>query len=252
MPFIGQIATSQGLRVDPYKVQVIMEMPPPTDVAAVQHLLGLAQYLSKFLPHLPDITKPLRELTQRDTVWVWEQAQQDALRTLKQAVSSTPVLCYYNLKEEVTLQCNASQSGLGAALMQNEQPVAYASRALTPTETRYAQIEKELLAIIFACDHFEVYIYGRKAVHVETDHQPLVSIVQKPLSIAPSCLQRMLLWLQKYIFTILVSQLGSTILVVVGSTILVSQLKILVVVGSTILVLRLTIPVVVGFTILVS
>ena len=111
-----------------------MEMPPPTDVAAVQHLLGLAQYLSKFLPHLSDITKPLRELMQRDTVWVWEQAQ-DALAKLKQAVSSTPVLRYYNLKEEVTLQGDASQSGLGAALMQNKQPVAYVSRALTPTET---------------------------------------------------------------------------------------------------------------------
>ena len=108
------------------------------------------------------------------------------------------MLRYYNLKEEVTLQCDASQSGLGATLMQNGQPVAYASRALTPTETRYAQIEKELLAIVFACDHFESYIYGRDAVHVETDHQPLVSIVLKPLNSAPCQLQRMLLRLQKY------------------------------------------------------
>ena len=150
VPFIGHIASSEGLRVDPYKVQAIMKMPPPTDVAAVQRLLGLAQYLSKFLPHLSDITKPLRELTQKDTEWVWEQAQQDALAALKQSVSSTPVLRYYSLDKEVTLQCDASQSGLGAALMQNNQPVAYASRALTPTETRYVQIEKELLAIVFA------------------------------------------------------------------------------------------------------
>ena len=90
------------------------------------------------------------------------------------------------MKEEVTLQCDASQSGLGAALLQGGQPVAYASRALTPTETRYAQIEKELLAIVFACDHFEAYVYGRECAHVETDHQPLVSIVTKPLNKAPS------------------------------------------------------------------
>ena len=76
--------------------------------------------------------------------------------------------------------------------------MAYASCALTPTETRYAQIKKELLAIVFACDHFEAYVYGREAVQVETDHQPLVSIVKKPLNSAPSRLQRMLLRLQKY------------------------------------------------------
>ena len=173
-------------------------MPFPIDVPAVQCILGLAQYLSKFLPHLSDITKPLRELTQKDTEWDWGQAQQDSLETLKKTVSSTPVLRYYNLKEEVTLQCDASQSGLGAALLQNGQPVAYASRALTPAETRYAQIEKELLAIVFACDHFEAYIYGRDAIQVETDHQPLVSIMKKPLNNAPSRLQRMLLQLQKY------------------------------------------------------
>ena len=67
VPFIGHIATQDGLCVDPDKVRAINEMPPPTDVTAVQRLLGLTQYLSKFLPHLSDLTKPLRELTQKDT-----------------------------------------------------------------------------------------------------------------------------------------------------------------------------------------
>lgn len=198
VPFIGHIATAEGLCVDPHKVRAIQDMPPPQDVTAVQRILGLAQYLSKFLPHLSDITKPLRELTQQDTEWVWGPEQAAALQRLKTAVSSTPVLRYYNVKEEVTLQCDASQTGLGASLLQNGQPVAYASRALTDTETRYAQIEKELLAIVFACTHFESYVYGRDVVQVETDHQPLVSIVLKPLNSAPSRLQRMLLRLQKY------------------------------------------------------
>ena len=184
--------------VDPDKVRAICEMPPPQNVAAVQRLLGLAQYLSKFLPHLSNITKPLRELTQKETEWVWDDVQQQALDTLKEAVTNTPVLRYYNLEEEVTLQCDASQHGLGAALLQKGQPVAYASRALTPTETRYAQIEKELLAIVFACDHFNMYIYGRKEVNIETDHQPLEAIMKKPLYSAPERLQRMLLRLQKY------------------------------------------------------
>lgn len=107
VPFIGHIATADGLSVDPHKVQAIMEMPEPEDVAAIQRLLGLAQYLNKFLPHLSDITKPLRELTQRDTEWSWGPAQRSALESLKKAVSSTPILRYYNLQEEATLQCDA-------------------------------------------------------------------------------------------------------------------------------------------------
>ena len=82
--------------------------------------------------------------------------------------------------------------------MQNGQPMAYASRALTETESRYAQIEKELLAIVFACEHFDVYVYGRHSVHVETDHKPLEVIMKKALHAAPKRLQRMLLRLQKY------------------------------------------------------
>ncbi|PFX11501.1 Retrovirus-related Pol polyprotein [Stylophora pistillata] len=196
--FIGHVASDKGLQVDPAKVRAMTEMLVPTDKAAVQRLLGLAQYLAKFLPHLSDITKPLRDLTQRDVDWVWGSTHQAAFEKLKEAVTKTPVLRYYNFKEEVTLQCDASQSGLGATLMQQGQPVAYASRAPTPAETRYAQIEKELLAIVFACDRFDAYIYGRHQVTVETDHKPLEPIFSKPLASAPQRLQRMLMRLQKY------------------------------------------------------
>ena len=178
IPFVGHRATDQGLCVDPVKVQAIKEMPTLKDVAGIQRLLGLTQYLSKFLPQLSNITQPLCELTQKETAWVWDHAQQNALEKLKQAVMSTPVLRYYNINEEVTLQCDESQSVLGAAMMQSGQPVAYASRALTLVESRYAQIEKELLAVVFACDHFDAYIYGRNRVQIETDHKPLESIVQ--------------------------------------------------------------------------
>ena len=78
-----------------------------------------------------------------------------AIENLKKAITSTLVFLYNNLQEEVMLQCDVSQSGMGAALMQNGQPVEYTSRALTPTEMQYAQIKKELQAIVLGCEHFE-------------------------------------------------------------------------------------------------
>ena len=116
---------------------------------------------------------------------MWDPAQKRALDALKGAVTNTPVLCYYHQEEEVTLQCEALQSGLGAALMQHELPVAYASQALTSANTRYAQIGEELLAIVFTCNQFEAFIYGRDLVNVETDHKPLESIKLKSLDSVP-------------------------------------------------------------------
>ena len=166
-------------------------MPPPENVAGIQRILGMSQYLSKFLPRLSDITKPLRDLTRQDAEWIWDEPQQSAFERLKQAVSATPVLRYYNLKEEVTIQCDASQRGIGAALLQGGQPVAYASRALTDTEVNYAEIEEELLAIVFAFEKFDAYIYGRDCVRVHTNHKPLESIFRKdfvqPLSVYRGC-----------------------------------------------------------------
>ena len=104
-----------------------MEMPAPKDVAGVQHLLGMVQYLSKFLPHLSDLTKPLRDLLKKGTEWWWGESHEESLQRIKHAVCSTAVLRYYSLNDEVMLQCDASQFGLGAALLQNGQPVTFAS-----------------------------------------------------------------------------------------------------------------------------
>lgn len=75
--------------------------------------------------------------------------------------------------------------------------MAYASRALSEVESRYAKIEKKLLGVTFACKKFHDFIYGREAI-IETDHKPLTAIINKPLHTAPACLQRMLLQLQRY------------------------------------------------------
>ena len=111
--------------------------------------------------------------------------------------TTSPLLRYYNPEDELTIQCDASEKGLGTAVLQKGQPVAFASRALTDTETRYAQIEKELLAVVFALDKFEQYAYGRP-VTIESNHKPLEAITKKPLRCAPKRLQGMFLKIQKF------------------------------------------------------
>ena len=155
--YMGQILTADGMRPDPEKVKAIVNMPRPTDVKAVQRFIGLATYLSKYLPHLSEACEPLRRLTDKDAVFAWQSQQENAFNAVKQLVSTEPVLRYYDVTEEVTIQCDASEVGLGATLLQKGQPVAFASRALSQTEQRYAQIEKECLAIVFACEHFDQY-----------------------------------------------------------------------------------------------
>ena len=117
---------------------------------------------------------------------------------MRELVVKHLVLKYYDLQEEVTMQCDAHEYGLGAALLQNGQPVAFASRSLSQTERQYAQIEKECLAIVFSCERFSQYLAGREKITVESDHKPLQSIFQKSILSAPCRLQRMMLRLQRF------------------------------------------------------
>ena len=122
---------------------------------------------------------------------------------LKQMLVEAPILSFYDVTQPVVIQCDASSSGLGAYLSQNGRPIDYASRTMTTTEREsYAEIEKETLAVSFALQRFDTYIYAKHCT-VETDHKALVSIVRKPLSSAPKRLQRMLLRLQRYNFTVI-------------------------------------------------
>lgn len=120
-----------------------------------------------------------------------------AFTRLKELLTSPPVLQYFDTHQPMVLSADASQHGLGAVCLQNNKPVAFASRALTETESCYAPIEKELLAPVYACQKFHDYIYGRP-VTVETDHQPLITILKKPIHSASARFQRMMFKLQRY------------------------------------------------------
>ena len=109
VPFIGHLLTSTGVKPDPEKVRAVQEMPVPDGrtsaekVKAVQRFLGFVNYLAKFVPHLAGECEPLRQLTDKDAEWVWEEHHQHALNRAKQLVADYPVLRYYDVNLPVTI-----------------------------------------------------------------------------------------------------------------------------------------------------
>ena len=196
--YTGHVLSSEGLKPDPNKVNAVSEMPKPTCKQETLSLLGFVNYLAKFLPRLSEISQPIRQLTTKDVKFIWTRQHDESFEEIKNLVTEHPVLRYYDMNTEVTIQCDASEKGFGATLLHNGQPVAFASRTLSQVEQQYAQIEKECLAIVFACSKFSQYITRREEITVESDHKPLQSIFKKSLLAAPSRLQRMLLRLQRY------------------------------------------------------
>ena len=163
--------------------------------------------MGTFIPNLSHHTEPLRAMLKKDNMFHWDDQQTRSFQQVKTLIAkaNTTLLRYYDRNLPVTVQADASLRGLGACLIQQhkgkDQPIAFASKSLTDAETSYANIERELLAIVFACQRFSMYLLGRSFV-AESDHKPLEMIAMKNLANAPPRLQRMLLELQKYDVTI--------------------------------------------------
>lgn len=173
--FFGLDWSKDGMHPDPKKCDDIKTRPPPTNVQELQSFLGLVQYLGPFIPHMSDKTKILRQLLKKEIPFEWTADHSKAFEDIKAEMNSDLMLRFFDPKEQVTLEVDASLHGLGAALIQRGRPVAFASKSLTPTETRYANIERELLSVVFALEHFHCSVYG-KPVTVISDHKPLESI----------------------------------------------------------------------------
>ena len=195
--YVGHVLSAQGVSPDGDKVRAIVDMPTPANAQDLSRFIGMANYQSKFVQIFSCVTQPLRELLKNDVRWVWSTSHQAAFQRLMEIIVSAPVLRYFNTEAATLIQTDASSTGLRCCLLQEGHPVAFASRALTDAETRYAQIEKELLAIVFACNKFFQFIYGSHIV-VHRDHKPLEAIFKKSVSQTTPRLQRMLLSLLKY------------------------------------------------------
>ena len=196
--FFGVEYSADGMHPCPKKIQGITEMTPPTDKQQLASFIGMVTYMGNFVPQLSHHTEPLWAMLKQEAVFAWDEMANASFQKIKDLIakSATKPLHYYDRRKPVTIQVDASQRGLGACLLQDGQPIAYASKSLTDTETRYANIERELLAIVFACQRFNTYVLGRPFT-VESNHKPLEMIHQKSLASAPPRLQRMLLQLQR-------------------------------------------------------
>ena len=206
MKYLGHIVDAKGIRADPDKIKAVTELPRPKNVSGVRQFLGMVNQLAKFVPNLADKTKPIRELLHKDNIFVWSEVQDEAFQNLKKILTSTQVLAYYDTNKRTVLSTDASNSGLGACLYQESEgilrPVAYASKSLTDTESRYAIIEKEALAVTWGCERFSQYLLGRH-FEIHTDHRPLLASLQtKRLDSLTPRLQRFKMRLGRYDYTI--------------------------------------------------
>ena len=139
--YSGHKFTKNGLALDPERVRAILDMPEPSSIANVQTILGMVTYICKYLKNLSSLTEPLRSLikesSQPNFKFHFDPVHREALERIKQVLTTAPVLRFYSLDEPIVISGDASQSGIGCVLMQNDAPVAYASKALTETEFAY-------------------------------------------------------------------------------------------------------------------
>ena len=194
--FFGHRLTPEGLKPDLEKVKAIVKMPAPQSIQSLQSFNGMVNYLKRFSPVLTDLAEPLRRLQKWDTIWAWESEQQQAFEKIKTALTTLPVLTYFDKDKDHIIQTDVSKTGHCSVLLQEGQPIVYASRTLTKTEKRYFNIEK-LLGVVFGLKRLHHYTFGSQ-ITVETDHQPLTSIWKKTIANSSPRLHRLLLRLAQY------------------------------------------------------
>lgn len=206
--FLGHHLSSNGIRPTTTNQQTIQEFRAPVNKAEVRSFLGLINFSARFIPNFSTISEPLRRLTKKDTEFVWQVTQQQAFENLKSAIVTAPVLGFYDKNADTVLVTDASPVGIAAVLVQyqaidnHRQPIVikYVSKALTDTEQRYSQTEKEALAIVWACENLYMYLIGKEFTII-SDHKPL-EVIYSVKSKPSARIQRWVLRLQSFTFKV--------------------------------------------------
>ena len=202
--FYGHKLTSQGVRPSDVKIAAVQGAVAPTNVSEVRSFLGLVQYCSRFIPNLPTIAEPLQRLMRKNVHFAWSMEQQKAFEKLKKCLVCAETLAYFDPSCPTRIIADASPYGLGAVLTQCQQSqwrvIAYASRSLTDVERRYSQTEREALALVWACERLNIYVFGKK-FELVTDHKPL-QFIYSTTSKPSARVERWVLRLQAYDFEV--------------------------------------------------
>jgi hypothetical protein len=148
--FLGHTISSEGIAVDPSKVQEVIDWKSPTSVHQICSFLGLAGYYRRFIPDFSIIAKPMTELLKKGVKFVWSEKYEKSFHTLQECLTIAPVLAQLDNTKPFDVYCDVSGTGLGCLLMQDNRVIAYASRALRPHEQNYPTYDLELAAVIHA------------------------------------------------------------------------------------------------------
>lgn len=207
--YLGHLISEDGISVDPDRVEAIREFPIPENKTDVMRLLGMINFTAKYINNKSELLEPLTALLKKDRDFLWGPAQDKAFNTIKLILEKPPNLAFFDPNKTIIVSADASSFGLGCCLMQenndkSREIVAFGSRLLSEAETRYAQIEKEALALTWAAEHFSDYISGVRNLIFESDHKPLLQILQtKNLDSLTPRLQRFRMRLMRYKYTII-------------------------------------------------
>ncbi|GKC44459.1 putative reverse transcriptase domain-containing protein [Tanacetum coccineum] len=172
--FLGHLIDSQGLHVDPSKIEAVKNWTSPTTPKQICQFLGLACYYRRFIKDFSKIAKSLTELTHKNKKYIWGEDQESAFQFLKQKLCEALILALPEGNNDFVIYCDASHQGLGAVLMQREKVIAYASRQLKPHEENYTTQDLKLGAVVFTLQIWRHYLYGAKSL-VMTIHLKLPS-----------------------------------------------------------------------------
>ena len=173
LEYLGHLITKDGVKPNPKKISAVQNFKQPTNVTEVKSFLGLVGYYRKFIRNFSTISKPLTNLTKKETEWQWTDKCTQAFTTLRSALCKEPVLRYPDYAKEFVLTTDASNVGIGAVLSQEGHPCCYISSTLDKAQQNYTTTEKELLAIVWSIKRLRQYLLGRR-FKIQTDHKALV------------------------------------------------------------------------------
>ena len=199
--FMGLLLSKYGIGPTEERVRAVLEAAQPTTPTEVRSFLGMVGFSARFIPNFATLAEPLRAISRQGVPFVWGKEQDASFKELKRQLASASVLAYFDKDAHTRVIADASPVGLGAVLVQEKngdsRALSYASKSLSQVERRYSQTEKEALALVWACERFNLYLYGLQTFDLVTDHEALKVIYSRGSK--PSArIERWVLRLQPY------------------------------------------------------